>query len=97
MYVGCGATSAHVLSPLKKVVELGVPVADKSAVTVTAPVAGALGVKSIKVPSVVVTEVTAPPPPAGTVQFPVPSKYFVASLLDPLGTHPSLVPPVYLV
>ena len=37
--------------------------ADKSAVTVTAPVVAELGVKSIYVPSVVFTESTAPPLP----------------------------------
>ena len=37
--------------------------ADKSAVTVTAPVVAELGVKLIYVPSVVFTESTAPPPP----------------------------------
>ena len=45
----------HVLSPLKNVVASGVPVADKSAVTATAPSIGALGVRFINKPSVVVT------------------------------------------
>ena len=37
--------------------------ADKSAVTVTAPVVAELGVKLMYVPSVVFTESTEPPPP----------------------------------
>ncbi len=44
----------QVLSPLRYLVASGVPVALKSAVTVTAPSVAAFGVKSIKVPSVVV-------------------------------------------
>ena len=43
------------LSPLKYVEALGVPVAFKSAVTVTSPSVAVFGVKSINVPSVVVS------------------------------------------
>ena len=46
------------MSPLKNVDELGVPPAERSAVTVTAPAVAELGVKSINVPSVVFTVVT---------------------------------------
>ena len=44
----------QVLSPLKKVAVDAVPVADRSAVTVTAPVAAEFGVMLMNVPSVVV-------------------------------------------
>jgi|TARA_R110002126_G_C10135829_1_gene470065 hypothetical protein len=43
----------HLLSPRKKVVELGVPVALKDAVSVTAPEVADVGVISIKAVSVV--------------------------------------------
>ena len=48
------AGACQTLSPRKKVVELGVPVALKAAVSVTAPEVAELGVISIKVVSVVV-------------------------------------------
>ena len=50
--------AAQVLSPLKYVVASAVPVAERSAVTVTDPVTAASGVRSIKLPSVVVTVLT---------------------------------------
>ena len=60
---------AHVLSPLKNVVASAVPVAERSAVTLTAPVVATSGVKSIYVPSVVTKEVT---PSLVIVTLPVP-------------------------
>ena len=43
------------MSPLKKVVLLAVPVAERSAVITTAPLVAAVGVRSINEPSVVST------------------------------------------
>lgn len=52
------AGTAQTLSPLRKLNELGVPVAEISAVIVTLPFVAVLGVKFIKVPSVVVIVLT---------------------------------------
>ena len=52
------------LSPLRNLVALGVPVAESSAVTVTAPEVAELGVRLIYVPSVVLTLVTPEPDPS---------------------------------
>ena len=71
---------AQVLSPRKYVVALGVPVALSSAVTVTLPSVAVFGVKSINVPSVVVTVSTMLVGTVGIVgnvcNAPVPSIYW---------------------
>ena len=59
---------AHTLSPLKNLVLFGVPVAERSAVTVTAPVVAAVGVKSMNEPFVVFTVVTPEPVPSISIQ-----------------------------
>ena len=56
----------------------------------TAPVAAISGVESINVPLVACTVVT---PALGVDQVPSPSKYSPA--VPPIGTKPTLVPPLY--
>ena len=76
--------TAHVLSPLKKVDALGVPVADKSMVPmVTVPVAVVFATDAdTKVPLALVNEATPPLPPAASI----------VNILPPLSVKVMLVP-----
>ena len=55
--------------------------ADKSAVTVTAPVVAELGVKLMYVPSVVSTESTDPPPPPPEAAIVISVAEFLVSVI----------------
>ena len=78
---------AHVLSPLKNVVEEGVPVADKSiAPVVTAPVAPLLEIAALtNCPLTLVKEVTTPPAPPPPVEA-------IVNVLLPLSVKVMLDP-----